>query len=440
MKFYFNEIKDFLKKFPRHWIVASSAWISKIIVSLVQIVSIRTLLFYMGEDRYAVYLIAYSLINWISFAQFGIGQSVMNFISQCRAEEKPYDKYLLAALQIIVFLFVISLIIIVLLSGFIQEKLFVKFLYINEIREIPIVLILGIIGVIYAFSVTAYYFYTAIHKGYIPNIIPAICSSLSMILIVIFNRYHLFNSITVALLIFALPQAILPSILFVKVFRRFFVKLFDLDFAVIKNIFVRGVKLHGIACMSMAYGLIDYLIMSRVVVPNEIVSYNVFMRVFSSAMYIYSALLGSVYPVLAELFVKKAFKSIKRILKNYILYGISLLIFTFLGVYIFGNILIKILAPEVSYIDKSFVFIGLIACYMFVKVFYDTFYNFLMSINAVRIMWKCVPIMLGLNIIFQYQFAKIFGIKGIVMGLILSMLLTGAWVLPLKVKKVLKEV
>jgi O-antigen/teichoic acid export membrane protein len=47
----------------------------------------RTLLLYLGEERYAVYVIVYSLIGWFSLCDLGIGSAVQNFISECRAKK-----------------------------------------------------------------------------------------------------------------------------------------------------------------------------------------------------------------------------------------------------------------------------------------------------------------------------------------------------------------
>ncbi|MDR3243173.1 MAG: MATE family efflux transporter, partial [Elusimicrobiota bacterium] len=377
-----QKIKTFLKQFPRHWVVAASAWTSKIIVALVQIVSIRTLLFYLGEDRYAVYLIAYSLTAWLGIAGFSMGTALQNFISECRAQNKSYDGYLLAILQITTVLFIALILIIACISPIVQEKLFDKFSYIDEIRNLPIVFVLGIISIVSTLCMAVYSFYFAIHKGYISNIMPAFAACISMILIVIFNRLSLYNGIMTALLIFTLPQAFLALILFIKIFKSFFSKLFSVNIYYIKEIWIRSLKFHGIIVMSGIYGLLDYLIMSQTLNSNEIVSYNIFMRIFSSALYMFNSLMGAVWPVLSEKYARKEFSDIKKILKNNILYGVILMFLCAVFVYIFRDFIVKLLAPGKN-IDKSAVFLALIAIYMLLRIVYDALNTFLQSINAV---------------------------------------------------------
>ncbi|MDR3048490.1 MAG: MATE family efflux transporter [Elusimicrobiota bacterium] len=434
-----NKIKTFLKQFPRYWVTAASAWTSKIVVSLVQIVSIRSLLSYLGEDRYAVYLIAYSLIVWFGLAQCCIGASLQNIISEHRAKNESYDKYMSAVLQIVSVLLIVSVFIILFAAAPIQKIIFSEFSYIDEIRDMPIIAVLALVTIVSAFTHVALSYYFAILKGYISNIMPAISSSLSMILIVVFNHYHICNSIMSALLIFTLPQMFLFTFLFIKVFKPYFGRLFKINKDDIKKVFIRGLKFHGILIMGAAYGQIDYLMMSRTIsASNDIVAYSLYMRIFSSAFFIYFSLISAVWPHLSEMFIKKQFAQIKRMLINNILCGLLLILLCAGVFYFLFDFIIGILTPNI-HIDKSILLFAAISIYMFFKVIVDGLSIFLQSINAVRSIWKYMPFMIILNAGFQYYFSKIYGINGIVLGLLLSLALTGLWVIPMKVRKVFKD-
>jgi O-antigen/teichoic acid export membrane protein len=73
-----EKLKTFLNKIPRHLIVAASAWISRAVSAFIQIISVRALLLYLGEERYAVYVIVYSLIGWFSLCDLGFGIVLLN--------------------------------------------------------------------------------------------------------------------------------------------------------------------------------------------------------------------------------------------------------------------------------------------------------------------------------------------------------------------------
>jgi O-antigen/teichoic acid export membrane protein len=253
----------------------------------VQIISIRELLAYLGEDSYAVYVIAFSLIGWFSLFEFSVGSSLQNFISESRVKKENYEKYLIASLQIIAVLFVVSMFLMLIITNPIQDIIFRKFIHISFEEKVSIIFIVGIVSLINALLSIVYRIYYALHKGYIPNIMFAVSAVISMISIVIFKRFSfIHNNLLFALLIFTLPQLIITSIHFLKMFKSFLTKIFKFDFVIIKSLFTRSVKFHGMSVIYMAYVQTDYLVMSQTLSPNEIVTYNIFIRVFTFYLYI----------------------------------------------------------------------------------------------------------------------------------------------------------
>jgi hypothetical protein len=59
----------------------------------------------------------------------------------------------------------------------------------------------------------------------------------------------------------------------------------------------------------------------------------------------------------------------------------------------------------------------------------------LLSVNILKPFWILVPIQALISIFGQIYFAKIYGVDGILYGLILSFLLTVTWGLPYYTKK-----
>ncbi|MDR2252013.1 MAG: MATE family efflux transporter [Endomicrobium sp.] len=435
----FQYIKTLIKQLPRHWVVASSAWISKVIVSLVQIVTIRTLLSYLGEERYAIYVIAFSLTLWFNLVDFGLGFSLQNFISESRAKKESYEKYIIATLQIIVPLLAIVLLAITLISSHVQEIIFRNFTFIQEVQNVNIVLFVGIICAATAVLSIAYRVYYALHKGYIPNIMPAIAAIISMFFIVLFNRYSpLRCSILSALLIFTLPQLLLALIPFIIIFKDYFSKTLNFNFEVIKSLFTRSLKFYGISILGLAYMQTDYLVMSQTLNSSEIVKYNIFSRVFMFFTFVHITMMQAIWPISAEMFIRMEFIKIKIIIKKCIR---ALAIFIALGaisIMFFANFIIKVLAPGLN-IDPPLSLIALLGLYTFLLAWQNTFAILLQSMNVLRIFWIYLPPMVAINVLFQYFMSKKYGAEGIVLGLITSMILMSFWVLPAKVYSIINK-
>lgn len=412
--------------------------ISKIIIALVQVVSIRILLGYLGENKYAVYVIVYSLIGWFNLSDFGLGASLQNFISEARAKKENYDKYLIAALQVIVVLFVTVLLITVFVSSYVQSIIFKNFLYVTEIQSINIILVVGIISIISCFLTKVFNVYYALHKGYIAHLVLAIPIVISMLIMVIIDRIsQKQGSILCALLVFTLPQLFIILIPFIKVFKNYFPKLLEFNLNILKTLIVRAVKFYGIIISSLAYLQTDYLVMSQTLNPNEIVEYNIFMRVFMFFSYAYVSFLTAFWPVSAEMYVAQKFEELKTLIKKYLTYATLFMILGTIFVILFSKLIIKTLAPCQN-IFPNFWFILILSIYVIVKAWQDTFAIFLQSINVLKIFWIYMPFQVIVNIVLQYFLSKKYGVNGIVLGLIVSTVCVSVWVLFLKTYKVLK--
>lgn len=434
-----QNFKDFLKRLPRHWFVAASAWGSKIIVSLVQIISIRELLLFLGEDRYAVYLIAYSLTAWLLLSNFSVSISLQNYISEHRVKKQSYDEYMIAAVQIAAVIFLLVSGLAFFFSYPVQNILLRKFSAIPDLSSMPVVLTVSIVALITTLSSLSYSVYFARHKGYIPNILPAVSATCSMALITAFNKYSVMkHNIVLALLIFTVPQLIFSLIPFILVFRRYFSRILQFNKNVLKSLLVRAGKFHGVTVAGIVYAQTDYIIMSQTLLPKDIIIYNIFMRVFMIFYFIYASVLTASWPVFSEMYVEQRFKEIKTRIKKYILYAGGFIISGTLCTLIFSDFIVKTLAPDISARISPF-FISLLGFYMLFKIFNDTFTSVLQSFNVIKILWIYAPFQIIINASAQYFFSKRCGINGIIIGLILSLLLTSVWMLPLKTYKILKE-
>ena len=430
----FLKLKKFLNLFPRHWVVAGSAWTSKIIVSLVNIISIRELLAYLGEERYAVYLVAYSLTGWFALTQFNVGISLQNFISESRAKDKNYDKYMVSALQSVAVLFVFFITFTFFIADPLQNIIFRKFNIVNE----PIIFVFGIVSVITFLTNIVYNVYFAIHKGYIPNIFPAAAALISMCAIVLLKSYDKSQNIITALLIFTVPQCLFAAVPFIAVFKKYFSQLFRLDYENFKALIVRSAKFWIIGILGVIYWQTDYIIASQVLPAEEIVKYGIFTRFFLFAIFIYESLLLAVWPVRSEMYVRRDYAGIRGMLKRYSFYAIALIVISSALIYSFSDLIIRYLAPNAG-ITANLSLIISFCLYAIARTFVANYSAFLQSINALRVYFFYVPISILINVPAQYFFAKIYGAQGLALGFTLSLTLTAVWILPLKTYKVLNK-
>ncbi|MDR2425603.1 MAG: MATE family efflux transporter [Endomicrobium sp.] len=429
-------VLNHLKNPPRHLVVAASAWIARIITALIGIISVRTLLLYLGEERYAAYAIVYSLIGWFALCDLGIGFSLQNFISECRARNESYTRYLKSALQVICAAFIVSCAALLCFSGVIQDKLLVNY---ESVKNSNIILILGFIFILTAFANVVYRVYYALQKGYISNIFPALANTVSMIAIVLFNRYYpVKGNVLAALLIFSVPQLTIAAIPFIKIFRQTFAGIFNINYPDIKELITRSLKFSGFAVMAAATLGIDYIIMSQTINAASIAEYNILNKLFVLLLSIHSAVLMAAWPVFSELNVNRQFLVIKKMIVKYIIFGFFIITAGAALFYIFSDNIIKILAPNTNIAPSTVIFM-LFGIYSFLIIWTSTFSVFLQSINVLKIFWIFVPIQALISITAQYFLSIKYGVHGILLGLIASFIFTTFIALPYKTYKIFKQ-
>jgi O-antigen/teichoic acid export membrane protein len=428
-----------LKHPPRHLVVASSAWISRIITALIGIISVRTLLLYLGEERYAVYAIVYSLSGWFALCDFGIAAALQNFISECRARNESYQKYIRAALQIALILIFCFAAVMFLISPFAQEKLLSKFTNISEVKNTNILLIVGYILILSAFTNIAYRAYYAFQKGYVSNILPAIASIIAMCLIVLCNAYFpIRENILTALLIFTLPQLCAAFILSAKIFGSEIKNIFKVNRVIVKELIIRALKFGGSSIMGALTIQMDYIIMSQTLNSIDIATYNILNKFFSLFLFIHAAILSAAWPVFNELFNSGKLSIIKNMVFKYILFGFCIIISGTILMYLFADNIIMFLAPNTPIYACTYLFF-LFGIYYLLRIWSDTFALFLQSINILQIIWIVSPIQAVISCLAQYWFSLKYGIGGILTGLILSFLFSSCLILPYKMKQLFKS-
>ena len=434
------KIYDLLNKIPTHIKVAMSAWISRIGIAIIQIFTIRTLISYLGEEKYAVYVILYSLLAWCNLAECGIGSSLQNYISESRAKNKDYSVYLKTSLQIIMILFIIFLLLLILCANPLQNFLLEKYLYLNEIKTINIVLIVSCIFIILTFINISIKILYAIQKGIIPNILQLLSYIISAISIIFLNRYSNNNSsILLALLCFCVPQLSVMIIPFIKIFKTSFKKIFIVDKEVLKQFTIRAIKFGGFAVMAACVLQVEYIVMAKTLDANSITTYNVFSKLFLFIIFIYSSLLTAFWPVSNELFNTGQYLKLRNLLFKYSVLGILLMIVGILGVYLFKDYVLKILAPNLN-ITVGILFFILFIIYYIMRVISDTYAMFLQSVNSLKIFWIFTPIQAVISIFAQYFLSIKYGIYGIILGLIISFVIASSFVYPYKAYSVLKNI
>ncbi|MBM0491905.1 transporter [Aeromonas jandaei] len=416
---------------PSHLFVALSSWVSKAIVAGVQLISIRYLLYSLGEEHYAIFSLLSGLLIWCSISDFGIGSSLQNFISETRANKKKSDDYMKTGIIISFFSCLLFICVYILISKLVASFYLSSSSLIDINEKQKLFIIASVVFILVGVGNVSYKILFAEMVGWKANLYNAISYLFGFAAIWHLNYQGLPVSIDDALIALYGPVGLISfSYLIYRLFVAWKGK-FRFDLA--KKIIKRGFGFLVFSFLSILVLQADYIVISQKLSPSDIVKYTIIMKLFGLIFFIYSALLQALWPVCAEYRVKGEWVKLNKLIYKNILAGVLFICASACVLYICQKEVISLLSKDDNYVFDISTFI-ILALYFSIRVWADTFAMLLQSMNYLKILWFLVPVQVMLCGLLQWFLADYWGINGVLLGLALSFLLTVAWGLPFSYK------
>lgn len=422
-------------RIPQHLIVAGSAWLSRIVFAFVQLASIQILIDSLGLESYAIFVLLTGLVGWFMLADFGMGASLQNFISESRAKNQSYDDLIVASGVMALLLSGMTIIALYFMSPYLSILLLKNFTTLSDEQKANLFFLNGSLSIGIGVGGVIYRVWYAEQKGYLSNIIPAIASIIGLVSLLLVRKAPVESRLFLSVMVFLAPTAILPlAALVAQQIRRGFncsaARLSEMAGQIMK----RGFHFWTFSIMSAGVLQIDYIVMSQFLSPHDIAAYFIATKIFGLAFFVYSAVLFALWPIFSEAIAKSEWSIVTQYLKKYLLLGIAfILVCTVLLIWLMP-VAVGILAKQEGIVIPVGLIL-LLGLYQMTRVWTDTFAMVLQSMSDLKPFWIYVPFQVILSIGLQWVLAPEYGLYGIVCGLIASFVLTVIWALPLAVRK-----
>jgi O-antigen/teichoic acid export membrane protein len=181
--------------------------------------------------------------------------------------------------------------------------------------------------------------------------------------------------------------------------------------------------------------------MARTLESKEIVEYNLISKTYIFALFFHTALLFAIWPSTTRIFASGNFHLVRSKLVQCFAWGLTINIFTTAFLLWKKEVVIRLLggagAVGLQISDFSIV---LFFVYFCLRIWTDTYAMLFQSRSALKVFWVAVPIQALISLTTQLYLSRLWGINGIVMGLILSYLLTVTWMLPYEHYRYIRKV
>lgn len=421
---------------PRHLLVVGASWASRAVTALVLLASVRILMDSLGLENYAVFVLLTGLTGWFMLADMGIGSSVQNHISESRARGQSYDDLISASGLLAVLLLFVTVIALYFISPYVAPLLLKTFPFLSEAEKTKLFFLTGALSIGMGVGGIVYKVWYGEQRGYLSNIVPAIAAVAGLIGLLLVRQTPVENRLFLSLAAFTAPLAVLPlGVLLVQQWRVLRLRR-GLEYSrtqlhgTIRRLLKRGLQFWFFAIMAAGVLQIDYIVMSQFLAAQDIAVYYISTKVFGLAFFVYSTILAALWPVFAESIAKHEWGLVQRYLKKYLALGLAFMFVCTVSLIWLMPVAVGILAPKENIIIP-FGFILLLGFYHMIRVWTDTFAMVLLSISHMKPFWIYVPIQAILSIVMQWVLVPVYGLYGVVLGLIASFIFTVSWALPL---------
>ncbi|MEH6499668.1 MAG: oligosaccharide flippase family protein [Pseudoalteromonas distincta] len=403
--------------------------------------SVPIMIKYLGVERFGVWSTMLTMITWVMMFDLGVGNGLKNKISESLAINKP-NKATEFISTAYVFIGLISALFFCILLFSVAFVPWQKVFNTNEITEDSLrtaVLLLGsFIFFNFWISLVSQIYHGLQKSSYV--IFGQFVSNLLALLFVLILYYT--SEASMVRIVAAYGLALIGSNIFLStlIFRskkEFRPKLSYFKKSLVRPLLTLGLKFFVIQIAVIIIFMTDKIIITQLLGPAHVTSYEVVFKIFSVFTILHSLILVPVWPAYSNAYAQGDFQWIRTTLKHQIL--IALLLF-------FGAIILSWIGPQIVRlwigvdleINRSLYY--MLVGFIIVSVWSNVFAYFVNAVNKINIQLYASIIAAIINIPMSIYFVSHLGmgLTGIVLATTLSLSIF-AIAGPIQVYRILKQ-
>ncbi|RYF47969.1 MAG: hypothetical protein EOO38_11095, partial [Cytophagaceae bacterium] len=262
-------------------------------------------------------------------------------------------------------------------------------------------------------------------RGYLASILPvlgALSTLLAFELVPLLTNLHL--DIVTVTAIFCFPNAFLQLACLVWVSLKRGIALNSCKLNFFQTFGTRAFQAFIFSFQAAVTLQIDYIILSQLAKPADIVIYSIFSRVFILLSFVYTSVLTSIWPVLSYNIVHREVGKLRQGIKYLFIYGTAFVVVASVGIYIFQGPLLFLMTHGQPIFPPPFLVI-LLGLNQLAVLWVSILSQIMQVAGRLKIMINATFFQLVISVGLQYWLTTRLGIIGIVAGVLLSYLIGG---------------
>lgn len=378
----------------------------------------------LGSELYGVWATLLSIVTWVVFFDFGLGNGIKNYLTKAislnnikEAKQIILTGYVtILIISIILFIFVV-----ILANTFDLSALFnTNALSDSQLTNIVIVLF-GFIFIHFVVSFVKQFVF-AIQKNSLNEMEQLLFYILLLISLMLLTWKSIDSVLGVVIAYGAsiLMSKILLTVLFFGKNKELVPSLRDFQKNIMGKLMNVGMAFFALQLVSMFILLSDRIIITQLLGPASVTSYDIVYRLFSVVLILHGIVNAPMWSAYTEAYSKQDKNWIIKNLKKMKLLVFSLVAVTLI-LYLFSSELVKLwVGDEVTTTDRLSLYM---AVYVIVLAWCNNYAFFLNAINNIKIQFYMLLVGAAINIPLSVYFVEYQGLgnSGVVLATIISL-------------------
>ncbi len=403
-------------------------------------ITVPILLNYLDKEHYGLWVTIFSIVNIVFYVDLGIGNGLKTKLTEAISSKdfKLAREYISTT-----YAFITGIALLLLIIGVIAVFLVdLKSLLNTSISEIELkqVFFATLLMIITSFVLSLYKtFYFAIQKSWKVEL-ALVIYQLSILLSIIIAVNFFQKSLLYVALIYGVSNIVVSTIFTVQFFNK------NSNLRPSLQFFSKE-RIHNLMGLSLEFFFIqlcmiiiftsDNIIISKLLGPSEVASYDVVYKLFQVAIIVSIIAQDPFWPLYTDAYQKKDLKWIKQTLIRLNKLFIPFIILVVILVMIAKPIISLWIQKELSIDFRLIVFMGI---FVIIRVYGIIYMYFLNGIGKIRLQLMLFIIGAVINIPLSIYFVKHLnlGSSGVILGTIVS-ILSMTLILPIQTFKILKK-
>lgn len=411
--------------------VVTFGWLARISGLAMNLVTLPLFIRWLDATDFSIYVVIVSLTSWFSLIDLGIGSSSQNSLSSKLARNQD-PKFLIGVCVVCGYAFPIGAI--ALLYFFVPSA---THLLLNNLTTsagayektvLLAIILFAFLGnsgyvnrLLYGLGRTSAVFKCQAIANLCATGLASVCT------------FYLAPSIHVALLSIYTPVIILSASCLIHLHIKYGVVWGRRMLRAVLALAKKGFSFWFIFLFGAVLFSIDILILAQFADPIAVGTYGVVQKCVALVLAFYGVILAASWPKWNSMFASKDFAALRESLTQTLrkaLLGATLLASLALPWIDFGWQLLagSMLAPP------SMGTICLLFIYLLLRIWTDTHTTMIFALGSIRWLMMWVPLQLGLTFSLQLFAAAKYGVNGVIFAMIVGLLCTAVWLLPLQLR------